>query len=126
MQWLADNAITVTWLPTPLAEAVLEENWPKNTCLRTLHTAGDKLHRAPRKQLPFALYNLCRPTENTVCTTWALVPASDSEVAPPIGPSITSRSTFSTVIFSRFRRVFQEKCASAGPASPVDIGTART
>ena len=88
VRWLADNEITVTFLPTPLAEAVLEEDWPKHSRLRLLHTAGDKLHRAPRSPLPFSLYNLYGPTENSVCATWTLVPASDSDMAPPIGRPI--------------------------------------
>ncbi len=88
VRWLADNGITVTFLPTPLAEAVLEEEWPKHSRLRILHTAGDKLHRAPRHPLPFSLYNLYGPTENSVCTTWMLVPASESDMAPPIGRPI--------------------------------------
>ena len=88
VEWLADHEITVAWLPTPLAEAVLEEEWPFDSRLRILETAGDKLHRAPRRALPFSLYNLYGPTENTVCTTWMLVPPSASDAAPPIGRPI--------------------------------------
>src|SRR5207237_1900829 len=73
VRWLAENAISIAYLPTPLAEATLEEDWPEHVCLRVMHTAGDKLHRAPRKNLPFTLCNLYGPTENSVATTWVEV-----------------------------------------------------
>src|SRR6202030_3129245 len=38
--WLADEQITVTFLPTPLAEAVLDEPWPSPTGLRRVGTGG--------------------------------------------------------------------------------------
>ncbi len=94
VHWLANNGITVTWLPTPLAEAVMEEEWPAHSCLRILQTAGDKLHRAPRKALPFDLYNLYGPTENSVCATWMLVPSSDRDAAPPIGRPIDNAQIY--------------------------------
>jgi amino acid adenylation domain-containing protein len=88
VQWLVENEITISFLPTPLAEACMEEAWPKHTRLRALLTGGDKLHRAPHPGLPFRLFNNYGPTENTVVTTWTEVPPSESDSAPPIGQPV--------------------------------------
>ncbi|MCP4657632.1 MAG: amino acid adenylation domain-containing protein, partial [bacterium] len=84
--WLASAAITLSFLPTPLAEAVLSEPLPPALRLRALLTGGDRLHRHPGRDLPFALVNHYGPTENTVVTTSAAVaPESRGSSAPPIG-----------------------------------------
>ncbi|HEY1270473.1 MAG TPA: HAD-IIIC family phosphatase [Terriglobales bacterium] len=89
MPWLAANDITLAFLPTPLAEAVIEEPLPQGLRLRALLTGGDKLHRAPGRALPFKLINHYGPTENSVVTTWAEVPSgANSATAPPIGRPI--------------------------------------
>ena len=86
--WLAQERITLCFLPTPLAEAVLEavpgESWPAGAPLRALHTGGDRLHRGPDPRHPFGLYNHYGPTENTVVTTWCRV-APEEDGRPPIG-----------------------------------------
>ncbi|MFQ5629958.1 MAG: condensation domain-containing protein, partial [bacterium] len=51
--WLATQEITVSFLPTPLAERVLPLDWPQVMALRYLLTGGDKLHHYPRPDLPF-------------------------------------------------------------------------
>jgi amino acid adenylation domain-containing protein len=84
---LAEEGITLSFLPTALAEMVLERSWPDGLRLRVLLTGGDKLHRAPRHGLPFRLVNHYGPTENTVVTTWAAVEPGDNAV-PPIGRPI--------------------------------------
>ncbi|MCP4659111.1 MAG: amino acid adenylation domain-containing protein, partial [bacterium] len=86
LEWLAEEGITLSFLPTPLAEVVLAEPLPPGLRLRALLTGGDRLHRRPGRDLPFALVNHYGPTENTVVTTWTVVTADDRERgAPPIG-----------------------------------------
>jgi amino acid adenylation domain-containing protein len=81
------EGITLSFLPTSLAELMLGAPWPENARLRALLTGGDKLHRAPLRHLPFRLVNHYGPTENTVVTTAAVVePGGDA--APPIGRPI--------------------------------------
>lgn len=87
VDWLTAHQITVTFLPTPLAEAVLVESWPSTASLRFLLTGGDKLHQPPPAGLPFTLVNNYGPTENSVVTTWTAVPPNSS-VPPPIGRPI--------------------------------------
>jgi len=86
VRWLAERQITLSFLPTPLAEAVLRENWPETAALRVLLTGGDKLNQRPAKELPFRLVNHYGPTENTVVSTCAEVTAEGARnAAPSIG-----------------------------------------
>ncbi|HYO16989.1 MAG TPA: amino acid adenylation domain-containing protein, partial [Thermoanaerobaculia bacterium] len=71
--WIAGCGITVSFLPTPLAEAVLQETWPDGAPLRYLMTAGDRLGRRAPEGFPAVLVNLYGPTENTVAATAAVV-----------------------------------------------------
>ena len=82
--WLADEQITVTFLPTPLCEAVLDEPWPAGTALRLMHTGGSALKRGMPPGLPFALVNVYGPAECTVGVTTAVVEPG-GPVPPPIG-----------------------------------------
>ncbi|MFF7458689.1 amino acid adenylation domain-containing protein [Kitasatospora sp. NPDC008115] len=82
--WLVQERITVSFLPTPLAEAVLDEAWPAQTALRFLHTGGSALQRGVPGGLPFTVVNLYGPTECTVkVTAGEVVPGGP--VPPPIG-----------------------------------------
>jgi amino acid adenylation domain-containing protein len=92
LAWLAKRGITLSFLPTPLAEACLAEEMPERLSLRALLTGGDKLHRAPPAGLPFRLVNHYGPTEATVVTT-AGEAAAGSPGAPPIGRPIANTRT---------------------------------
>jgi microcystin synthetase protein McyB len=94
--WLNAHKITVSFLPTPLAEEALTQSWPPDSTLRLMLTGGDKLNRRPTKQLPFKLINHYGPTENTVVTTSAAVEPAEGtiEVAPPIGCPIANSSVY--------------------------------
>ncbi|MDR3636255.1 MAG: amino acid adenylation domain-containing protein [Isosphaeraceae bacterium] len=87
VKWLTDLRITVSFLPTPLGEAVLSLPWPPTLRLRALLTAGDRLRVWPRSGLPFRVFNLYGPTETSVCATVAeLAPPLDGRSPlPPIG-----------------------------------------
>ena len=64
--WLVEQRITITFLPTPLAESVIGLEWPSTLALRFLLTGADTLHMYPPASLPFALINNYGPTEATV------------------------------------------------------------
>ncbi|ASS74068.1 hypothetical protein CIG75_03095 [Tumebacillus algifaecis] len=84
LTYLDRQEITVSFLPTPLAERVIALPMPSTLRLRQMLTGGDLLHQTERP-LPFALVNHYGPTENTVVTTYAPVAAG---VVPPIGRPI--------------------------------------
>ncbi|HEX5601466.1 MAG TPA: condensation domain-containing protein, partial [Pyrinomonadaceae bacterium] len=91
--WLDAKHVTISFLPTPLAEAVLAEQWPREVCLRMLLTGGDRLRQAPRSGLPFQLANNYGPTENTVVTTWTFV-NEESVAPPPIGRPVDNARVY--------------------------------
>lgn len=87
--WLLDRGITVTFLPTPLAEAALELDWPERAPLRYLLTGGDRLRRRPRSGLPFTVVNNYGVSEATVVSTSGIVAPAGAEAAlPGIGTAI--------------------------------------
>ncbi|WP_411801495.1 non-ribosomal peptide synthetase, partial [Bacillus atrophaeus] len=63
-EYFEQNGLTITFLPTQLAEQFMEL---ENTSLRVLLTGGDKLKRAVKQ--PYTLVNNYGPTENTVVAT---------------------------------------------------------
>ena len=85
--WLLARGATVSFAPTPLAEALMALPWPPETSLRLLLTGGDRLHRPPAASMPFTLVNNYGPTENTVVATSGTVPAAVARV-PSIGRPI--------------------------------------
>ncbi|HEU5231032.1 MAG TPA: condensation domain-containing protein, partial [Ktedonobacteraceae bacterium] len=64
--WLLREKITISFLPTPLAEKMLVLDWPVATSLRLILTGGDRLHQLPVSALPFKVINNYGPTEYTV------------------------------------------------------------
>ena len=46
--WLIAERITISFLPTPLAEKVIVLDWPAHSSLRALLTGGDKLRHVPK------------------------------------------------------------------------------
>jgi len=93
--WLAGEAITISFVPTPLAERLLSLEWPRNISLRTMLTGGDALHRYPPPGLPFSLINNYGPTECTVVATSALVaPDKSGKRLPPMGKAISNTRTY--------------------------------
>ncbi len=93
--WLADHGITVAFLPTPLAETVLDLPWPADSPLRLLTTGGDQLNRRPSANHPFRLINVYGPTENTVASTVSVVnPADQDDSRPTIGRPIANTRAY--------------------------------
>jgi amino acid adenylation domain-containing protein len=93
--WLLAERISVSFLPTALAEAVLTLDWPAELPLRYLLTGGDALHRYPSPGLPFAVVNNYGPTEGTVVATSGVVRPSPNPLgAPTIGKPIANVRTY--------------------------------
>jgi amino acid adenylation domain-containing protein len=89
--WLVREEITISFIPTPVAEQMIKLSWPAETALRFLLTGADTLHHYPSANLPFTLVNNYGPTECTVVTTSAAVePRESTDGLPPIGRPITN------------------------------------
>ena len=93
--WLVSERITVSFVPTPLAEAVLALEWPTDVALRCLLTGGDVLHRRPVAETPFTVVNNYGVTEATVVTTSGTVTPDDGAgTVPSIGRAIAGTSVY--------------------------------
>ncbi|MGG1740494.1 AMP-binding protein, partial [Bacillus velezensis] len=66
--YFEENGVTITFLPTQLAEQFMEL---ENTSLRMLLVGGDKLKRAVKQ--PYTIVNNYGPTENTVVATSGVI-----------------------------------------------------
>lgn len=88
--WLIHQEITITFVPTAMAERLIVLDWPVDTRLRFLLTGADTLHHYPRPGLPFALINNYGPTEATVVATSGRVASEKGKPSqrPPIGRPI--------------------------------------
>jgi amino acid adenylation domain-containing protein/non-ribosomal peptide synthase protein (TIGR01720 family) len=94
-EWLIAQKITVSFLPTPLAETLIPLDWSTNCPLRLMLTRGDKLNDFPPTSIPFTLVNNYGPTENTVVTTSVKIrPDLLTEKAPPIGRPISNTQVY--------------------------------
>ncbi len=93
--WLLQNNITISFLPTILAESVMELEWPQTTALRFLLTGADALHHYPSATLPFSLINNYGPTEATVvATSGCILPTEHIDGPPSIGCPIANTQVY--------------------------------
>jgi amino acid adenylation domain-containing protein len=93
LRWLHDGHITHCFVPTALAEPLIQTEWPETTLLRYLLTGGDALRKGPLPNLPFAVVNNYGPTECTVVSTFGLITA-DGPTPPPIGRAIKGATAY--------------------------------
>lgn len=113
--WLVAQGVTISFVPTPMAERLLALNWPSKPALRMMLTGGDTLHTYPRGDLPFLLVNDYGPTECAVVATSSLVSAQRSESRlPPIGRAISNTEVY--ILDEAMREV------SAGTPGEIYIG----
>ncbi|WP_442935875.1 amino acid adenylation domain-containing protein [Nostoc sp.] len=94
--WLTSKKITISFLPTPLADKLLSLEWIESAALRTMLVGGDKLHHYPSVLTPFKVVNNYGPTENTVVTTSGLVVSNGQNTisSPSIGRPIANTQTY--------------------------------
>ncbi len=87
--WIIEKGITITFLPTAVAEAMVALSWPPKSALRILLTGADTLRRYPPSNLPFVLVNNYGPTECTIVATSGEIRSNgESDGAPSIGRAI--------------------------------------
>jgi amino acid adenylation domain-containing protein len=93
--WLIAQEITITFLPTLLAESLMHLAWPATCALRYVLTGADALQHYPSPQLPFTLVNNYGPSEATVLVTSGPVPPlAESDMAPTLGRPIANTQIY--------------------------------
>ncbi|MDZ8224979.1 non-ribosomal peptide synthetase [Nostoc sp. ChiVER01] len=93
--WLISQKITISFLPTPIAEKFLLLDFPKDAALRILLTGGDKLNQYPLASHSFQVFNNYGPTENTVVTTCGHISVKNKDnLAPAIGSAIANTQVY--------------------------------
>ncbi|WP_139783911.1 non-ribosomal peptide synthetase, partial [Bacillus velezensis] len=86
--YFEENGVTITFLPTQLAEQFMEL---ENTSLRMLLVGGDKLKRAVKQ--PYTIINNYGPTENTVVATSGVI-NPEEEGSLSIGRAIANTRVY--------------------------------
>jgi len=92
-RWIVERGVTISFVPTPVAEPMLAMEWPATTQMRFLLTGGDTLHTRPKSKLPFRLVNNYGPTECTVVATSGEV-MDGAEGLPSIGKAIKGTTVY--------------------------------
>ena len=93
-EFVESEMVTLSFVPTPMAELLLEEEWSGRLSLRTMLTGGDRLHRYPRAGMGFELKNHYGPTETTVVATSGMVRGGEGEGQPSIGRPIANTEVY--------------------------------
>lgn len=93
-EWLVRNRVTVSFVPTALAEPMVVSAWPDDTALRYLLTGADKLNRYPIPGLPFKFVNNYGPTECTVVASSGIIGPSDDPAPPALGKAISNTQIY--------------------------------
>ncbi len=107
--WLVEEKLNISFVPTALAEHMLSLPWPASTSLRFLLTGADTLRRYPPTGLPFALINNYGPTEGTVVSTSGVIPGGGpADQTPPIGKAIRNVQTY---VLDRELRIVEQGAA---------------
>ncbi|MGW7574649.1 amino acid adenylation domain-containing protein [Streptomyces sp. NPDC054765] len=95
--WMVAEGITVTLVPAPRLDSVLDQPALWHGALRYVLTGADVVRRRLPREAPFTLVNQYGPTEITVLTTAVLLqPEEDAAPGrlPSIGAPITNTRTY--------------------------------
>jgi amino acid adenylation domain-containing protein len=110
--WLIEHKVTITFVPTPMAEQFFHLEWPGNAALRVLLTGADTLRHYPPAKLPFAVVNNYGPTECTVVSTSATIPPNGRpDRLPSIGRPISNTQVY----------ILDENLQPLPPGSPGEL-----
>jgi fengycin family lipopeptide synthetase D len=91
-EWLISQEIEVSFQPPAIAEQLVRTPWGnKGVSLKVLNVAGDRFHYSGDGELPFKVYNLYGPTEDTIWTTWKEIKGEDLQGSYSIGRPIANK-----------------------------------
>jgi amino acid adenylation domain-containing protein len=110
--WLTEQQITISFIPTALTERIISLEWPAATALRYLLTGADTLQHYAPPGLPFTLVNNYGPTECTVvATAGAVAVAQNGDLLPPIGRPIANTEVY----------ILRDRSEQVPPGEPGEI-----
>ncbi|HEV2962010.1 MAG TPA: amino acid adenylation domain-containing protein, partial [Candidatus Angelobacter sp.] len=92
-EWLTAKGVTISFLPTPLAEAVMRLGEWKPECLKRILTGGDRLQDRPPAHWVVEVVNHYGPTECTVVATAGTVEKTGRS-SPTIGKPISNTRVY--------------------------------
>ncbi|HKH44008.1 MAG TPA: amino acid adenylation domain-containing protein, partial [Thermoanaerobaculia bacterium] len=93
-RWMAAHEITLTFLPTPMAEELLRRE-PTGLSLRALYIGGDRLRHTPPRDPGFRFVNAYGPAETSVVSTAAdVIPDPTPSRPPSIGRPMLNAGVF--------------------------------
>ncbi|MER7648339.1 MULTISPECIES: non-ribosomal peptide synthetase [Streptomyces] len=95
--WLVAEGITVTLVPAPRLDSVLDQRALWHSALRYVLTGADVVRRRLPADAPFTLVNQYGPTEITVLATAVFLEPEDEAAAgrlPSIGAPVTNTRTY--------------------------------
>src|SRR5258706_3424535 len=93
-EWIAQQGVTISFMATPLAEAVMADEALTTSKLRYLLTGGDQLKKYASANAGYKFMNHYGPTENTVVTTGGEVMREEGSRGPSIGKPINNTRVY--------------------------------
>ncbi|HTI08485.1 MAG TPA: amino acid adenylation domain-containing protein [Puia sp.] len=103
--WLIGYGIEITFQPPAIAEYLVRMQWEKGGALKIMNVAGDRFNYFPAGELPYKLYNLYGPTEDSIWTTWTELSGSRPGPEYSIGRPVANKKIFITDSYSRLQPV---------------------
>ncbi|MDQ1591304.1 MAG: hypothetical protein QOG71_1931, partial [Pyrinomonadaceae bacterium] len=92
-RWMRERGITVSFLPTPIAEELLSAGVELPSTLRLLSVGGDRLRRWAEPGARYELANIYGPTEITIASNCGTVAACGVGL-PPLGRAIANTQVY--------------------------------
>src|SRR5438094_1673930 len=93
--WLVQQRITIGFIPTPLAEHLMNLEWPPETAIRIVLRGAETVHEYPSPKPPFRLANNYGPTECTVVASSGFVESANRpRILPSIGKPIDNTNIY--------------------------------
>ncbi|HEV2799101.1 MAG TPA: condensation domain-containing protein, partial [Pyrinomonadaceae bacterium] len=92
-RWMREQEVTVCFLPTPVAEEMLNAGVELPASLRLLSVGGDRLRRWAEAGAHYELANIYGPTEITIASNCGMVAATGAGL-PPLGHAIANTQVY--------------------------------
>ncbi len=98
-KWLYDNKIEECFLPTPIGDLQLEQEWTEGSSMKFLGCGGDRLQKYPPPGFPNTFINYYGPAECTVIATAAYYSALKPDEPKPLNYPHIGKPVCNTQIY---------------------------